>query len=116
MSLAKKIRQEDCQIYFSKAAQEIHNQVRALTPKPGAYCILTINQELFKLKIYKSKVHSYLSGYPGEIVEFSKKKIIIACQKGAIELLEMQLEGKSKVVAQQFYAGYYNKDLSFQYP
>ena len=48
------------------------------------------------------------SGRPGELL--SEKPLIIACGSKAIELLELQPEGKKKMTAEAFAAGYLRRE------
>lgn len=86
-------------IDFTKSALEVHNLIRGLYDWPIAHTYLGGK----KLKIYKSAV-SDLSGNIGEIV--SLDPLTIACGSGAIELLEVQLEGKKRMDSKSFLLGH----------
>ena len=45
-------------------------------------------------------------GTPGEIVEITKESFIVKTGKGALAVLELQLEGKKRMDAQAFMRGY----------
>jgi len=102
---APKLFQEHCVIRFDELAEVVHNQIRGLSPFPTAYCILDGK----KLKVYKSRVVE--SGrYPADLVAgeiFSQSSaFIVGCGHGAIELLEVQLEGKKRTDGASFLRGY----------
>jgi len=91
---APKITREMCQIDWSGPAQNIHNQVRALSPYPGAFS--SINGK--RLKIFKSKVlYQNNMDTHGYISLLEKTRIAISCGEGQLEILEIQIEGKRRM-------------------
>lgn len=87
-------------IDWNDNALSIYNKIRGLSPWPIAHTFYDGK----KLKIYKARVAEGLPGKPGEAVE-SKKRLIVACGEGAIEILNLQLEGKKAMDASVFLAG-----------
>lgn len=88
------------EIDWSKDSLTIHNLVRGLYSWP-------IAQTKFngkKMKIYKSCV-SNLKGEVGEVVSLSP--LTIACKEGAVEILELQLEGKKRMDYKSFLLGHH---------
>ena len=100
---AKPISKEETVIDWSRPATEVHNKVRALSPKPGAWC--TISGERYK--IYRTALSSG-QGTPGEVLEKDIKKGIlkIACGEGAVNIMEIQPEGKRVMNTSDFLRGY----------
>lgn len=90
-------------IDFAKTAEQVHNLVRGTEPWPGAYCIMG-NQTL---KICKTKVLKQdFFARPGEVIFADRKSgIVIACAENAIEVLELQLQGKKRLSAKDFLNG-----------
>ena len=84
---------------FSATAQEVHNLIRGLYSWPMA--TMTVGGK--RVKIHKARM-SDKSGRAGEIL--SVNPLIIACSKGAVEILELQPEGKKKMTAEAFAAGH----------
>jgi methionyl-tRNA formyltransferase len=105
VTFAAKINVDDELIHWNWAAVRIHNLIRALSPKPGAWTPIQIGNESKRLKILRSQLISHLSGQPGEQLAFGKEGWIVACGNGAIQLLEVQLEGKKKMAAEDFIKG-----------
>ena len=104
-TLAPKILKSYYLIDWYKNAESIHNQIRSLAPKPGAYTI--INKKRFK--ILKSKVYSNdSSDDPGKIININKEKLIISCNKSLLELVEIQVEGKKIMLASDWIKGIQN--------
>ena len=104
-TFAPKIMPEDEQIHWSRSAQTLHNQIRALAPSPGAWCQIKIGSELKRLKIKKAKVVEGSSGSFGSLLSFSKEGWIVACGTDALRLLEVQLEGKKAMSVDEFIRG-----------
>ncbi len=56
VTLAPKIEAGETQIQWSRPAQEIHNQVRGLSPKPGAWTWVEVGGEKKRLKVLRTQV------------------------------------------------------------
>lgn len=101
-SPAPKIFKADCRIDWNKNSKEIHNFIRGLSPKPCAFT----THETMVLKLYKSKLCGDVRpGDPGEILQ-ADDRLIVATHDGAIEILELQQEGKRKLPSTEFLRGY----------
>lgn len=100
-----KLTAEEEKIDWQKSAHGIHNQIRAFSPTPGAWCTVLIGGGEKRLKIKKSLVREDLSGQPGQIVERSKNFLLVACGRGALQILEVQLEGKKTMSIEEFLRG-----------
>ena len=90
-----------CNIDWNKKADEVHNLIRGLNPWPTASTLL--NGKV--LKIHKTKVSDVKGTNPGEVVSISP--LIVSCADNtAIEVLEVQMEGKKKMCADEFLRGH----------
>jgi methionyl-tRNA formyltransferase len=97
---APMLKKEDGRIDWTRAAAAIHNQVRALQPSPGAYTAFRGPV----LHVRRSRVAvAEGSGRPGAVV--SVKPLVVACGEGALELIEVQSEGRKRVAAADFANG-----------
>jgi len=96
----KLLDREDGKIDWSKSAQEIFNQYRGLTPWPGVWT--TLNDKRVKLLDIKPVDLKLESGYWNE----ESGKLFIGCKNGAIEILELQMEGNKPMDAKSFINGY----------
>lgn len=97
-------------IDFTKTAQQVHDQVRGLCSWPCATAELNGR----RLKIHRT-ILSQGSGQPGQVL--SLQPFIVACGEGAIEILELQPEGKKRMSAQSYLNGLHGitpADLHFQ--
>ncbi|MCO5236783.1 MAG: methionyl-tRNA formyltransferase [Chitinophagaceae bacterium] len=101
-SSAPKIFTETCRIDWEKPVNEIHNLIRGLSPFPGAYTELNGK----KLKIFKTKKlldPSHLP--PGQYESDGKNYLRFSASDGAIEVRELQLEGKKRMAIEDFLRG-----------
>ncbi len=101
---ASKLCPEEMQIDWGKDALSVHNLIRALSPKPGAWCWIQVGSERKRLKILRTKF-SPLQGSIGEFLSFTPKSCVIAAKTGALELLEVQPEGKKIMPAADWVRG-----------
>jgi methionyl-tRNA formyltransferase len=102
VTYAPKILPEEGEIHWERPAQEIHNLIRAYSPKPGAWCWLYgENGEKKRVKIIRSKIVSS-QGAPGA---FHLSEATVACGSNAIQILEIQPEGKKVMQAAEWIRG-----------
>lgn len=100
---APKIFTDTCKIDFTKTVEEVHNLIRGLSPFPGAFT--TLNGKM--LKIYKSeKELTNTNCEPGIYKTDGKIFLKFACVNGFILVKELQLEGKKKMMVEDFLRGY----------
>lgn len=97
---APMLKKEDGNIDWQKSAEEIRNLIRGMLPWPGAYT--TIEGKL--LKIYKGRV-SEGAGKPGEVIKCDSGILRVATGSGALDILELQIEGGKKLEAEIFLRG-----------
>lgn len=95
---AKMLTKEMSAIDFSCSASKIHDQVRGLNSWPGAAAVF----EGKKIRIHRTLITDG-SGEPGQILSLSP--LIVACGKGALEITELQPEGKKRMSASAFVNG-----------
>ena len=86
------LKKEDGAIDWMQPAASIHNQVRGFQPWPGAFTAYRGQT----LHIWKTRV---VSG--GRSV----KPLVVPCHEGALELLEVQLEGRKRLSGADFANG-----------
>ena len=98
------IKREEELIDFRKTKREIFNQIRGLNPFPGSYFFLNGKA----VKVYLSKTmdcKSYLSCENGEIVKMDKESFYIKVKDGLIQILEIKMEGKKRMMVKDFLNG-----------
>jgi methionyl-tRNA formyltransferase len=97
---APKIFKEDCRIDWTRPARVVHNHIRGLSPYPGAWTLHGGTQ----VKIFAGRPIEG-EGSPGCILD-ATARLIAACGEGAMEILEVQQEGRRRMPAEDFLRGY----------
>jgi len=92
------LKKEDGLIDWRQPAQTIHNRVRGFQPWPGAYTRFRGQQ----LHIWKSRVVAKQKGAAGQLLPHPLR---VVCGEGALELIEVQLEGRKRISAEAFANG-----------
>lgn len=100
-TLAPKITKEICEMDFNSSALALKNLVRGLSPFPSAFFMHNDK----KLKIFRAAIAESHRFKPGEIKTIDGK-IFIGTATSALEILELQLEGRKKLAAEEFLRGY----------
>jgi methionyl-tRNA formyltransferase len=100
MTYAPMIKKEDGALDFRKPAAELERRMRAFTPWPG--CFTRFSDAL--LKVHRAEV-AMGDGEPGQILTADAEGIEVACGEGSLNLLEVQLEGKRRMSAEDFLHG-----------
>jgi methionyl-tRNA formyltransferase len=102
-TLAPVLKKEDGLIDFQRTAVEIWNRLRGFQPWPGAYTRFRGKQ----LQIHAAKpLPSLSTSTPGELVAENDSFIVGCGNKSALEVTELQLEGKKRMSARDFLHGY----------
>jgi len=101
-SYAVKIDKAETRIDWRRSAFELHNQVRALSPAPGAWSEFPRGEGKERVKALRSRRHDG-AGSPGTILAL--EPFVVACGMGALELTELQRAGKKPAPAAEFLRG-----------
>jgi methionyl-tRNA formyltransferase len=94
---AKKIKKTESKINWNLTAKNIVAQINAFNPNPGSW----FNLKGSRIKIIKA-LEVNENGLPGEIIN---KNFTIGCSKNAVQVLELQKEGKNKITSKEFLKG-----------
>lgn len=110
---APKIFKEDCKIDWNNSIDTIHNKIRGLSPYPCAWTTYG-NDETYKtLKIYAGvKTDLVLEADNFQLV-LQKNNLYVKLPSGSYEILELQPEGKRKMLAKDFINGHKNEASLF---
>ncbi len=104
-TLAPKISVDDCRINWNNSAKIIHNQIRAFSPKPGAFTFLMGKRvKLFNSKELENKEILVLK--PGEI-KYIKPDLLVGTGTNIIQINQIQFEGRKILPVSQFISGYH---------
>jgi methionyl-tRNA formyltransferase len=99
---APKIFKEDCKIDWNSPAQTIHNLIRGLSPYPTAFTLL--NEK--NLKVFKAEIEDKEPGIvAGGFLTDGKTYLKFAAKDGFIKLLDIQYEGKKRMLIEDFLRG-----------
>ncbi len=98
---APKIFKADCQIDFGKTSRQVYNFIRGLSPYPAAWFVLHGRQ----VKVFKAKIAAMPQTASNRIYT-DGKTLQIATSDGAIEILELQMEGRARMSVADFLRGY----------
>jgi methionyl-tRNA formyltransferase len=104
---APKIFKQDCIINWSNSCLEIHNLIRGLSPIPGAFSNMVLeNKSAIQVKIYKTSfVVQKCSEAVGGIITDNKNTFSVVAKDGLINIEELQLEGKRRMKIAEFLRG-----------
>jgi len=99
---APKIFKEDCKIDWNSPAQTIHNLIRGLSPYPTAFT--SLNEK--NLKVFKAEIEDKEPGIvAGGFLTDGKTYLKFAAKDGFIKLLDIQYEGKKRMLIEDFLRG-----------
>jgi len=102
-SLAPILKREDGLIDFRRTATETLNRLKAFQPWPGAYTFFRGKT----LQVHDAGVAETVPGsLVGSIVIENERLLVVCGQNTALELLEVQPEGKKKMPTRDFVHGY----------
>jgi len=114
-TLAPVLKKEDGRMDFSRSAEDLFNRLRGFQPWPGAFT-------MFKgktLQVHRAQPWQHtVTLTPGEVA-VEGTRLFVGCGEGdskgrgkdkntdrALELIEIQVEGKRRMTAQEFINGY----------
>jgi len=108
LKTAPKIFKEDCRIPWDRPGQEVNNLIRGLSPYPGAFSYLyREGEEGLLCKIFSATFEALShKDVPGTIYSDGKRRLEVAVKDGVLEILTLQQEGKRKMDARDFLAGF----------
>lgn len=102
LKAAPKIFKDFCEINWNQDNQTVYNHIRGLSPYPAAFT--TLNGKM--LKIFKVlKETATPNDAPGTYQTDGKTYLKFATKNGYIVLLELQLEGKKRMLVDEFLRG-----------
>ncbi len=110
LKTAPKIFKEDCRIHWDRPVKSIYDQVRGLSPEPGAWTLFVSpdGQERI-VKVYEvDKMERESMFQPGTILTDGRSRFEVVCRNGIINLTRVQIEGKKKMPIDEFLRGIKN--------
>jgi methionyl-tRNA formyltransferase len=101
VTYAAKIEKAEARIDWQQPARAVLRHIHGLSPFPGAWCELALDDEQVRLKILRCELTNG-SGQPGDLLD---DRLTIACHDGAVRILELQRAGKAPMKAADFLRG-----------
>lgn len=109
VSKAPKIFRENCELNFNNTATTVKNFINGVSPNPGAWKIWNgKNIKFLRAKLAESSLHLETAKYL-----ITPKKMFVGCADGAIEILEIQPEGKKYMKIIDFINGFKGEKEGF---
>jgi methionyl-tRNA formyltransferase len=101
VTYAAKIEKRETRIDWHKPAQQVHDHIRGLSPFPGAWFELPGGAAPARIKVLRA-IWAQDSGTPGTVLD---QHLTVACQAGAVRILELQRAGRQPMSAADFLRG-----------
>jgi methionyl-tRNA formyltransferase len=101
VTYARKLTNEDGRIDWAAPATSLHNQVRGLSPFPGAFFTADFGKGPERVKVLRA-AHAEGSGEAGILLDAAGT---VACGEGALRLVQVQPAGKQPMGADDFLRG-----------
>jgi methionyl-tRNA formyltransferase len=99
---APKIFKEFCKIDWNQPVKTIYNLIRGLSPYPTAFTMLNDKT----IKIFKADYEEGIPAVaPGEFITDGKSFLHLAASDGVIKVLDIQYEGKKRMLVEEFLRG-----------
>jgi methionyl-tRNA formyltransferase len=98
ITYAAKIANAETRIDWDQPWKTVHDQIRGLSPFPGAWCELPDGARAKVLRTTKGSG----AGPAGTVLD---DQLAVACREGAVRILELQRAGKQVMKAEEFLRG-----------
>jgi methionyl-tRNA formyltransferase len=105
-TLAPILKKEDGRMDFSRTADDLFNRLRGFQPWPGAFTTFRGKT----LQVHRAEPVATLAHLTPGSMSIDAARLLFACAKNTtLELIEVQIEGKRRMTAQEFINGYQPK-------
>ena len=101
ITYAAKLDKAESRIDWTKSAIDVLHHIHGLSPFPGAWCEMPIDGRPVRVKVLRC-VTTQRSGEPGTLLD---DRLQIACGSRSIRITELQREGKTRMLAEDFLLG-----------
>lgn len=104
---APKLKKENGLIDWTKSAQQVCRQIRAMQPWPTAYTFLhRADHAPVRMTIQRARaVEASEPASPGAVLA-DPSRLLVAVERGAVEILELQPAGKRRMSTDEFLRGH----------
>ena len=102
-TLAPILKKEDGRMDFSRSAYELFNRMRGFRPWPGAFTTFKGKN----MQVHRAEPVVNADRFPPGSIAVHDARVVVECgQDTALNLIEVQLDGKRRMSAQEFLNGY----------
>jgi len=101
VTYATKIEKAEARIDWNKPGRAVLRHIHGLSPFPGAWCEMPVDGEQVRVKILRVEVIDG-KGAPGDVLD---EHLAVACEQGALRILELQRAGGRPMKADEFLRG-----------
>jgi methionyl-tRNA formyltransferase len=101
VTYAAKIDKAEARIDWNRPARAVLRHIHGLSPFPGAWCEMPIEGEPVRVKILRCELTNGSSA-AGDLLD---ERMAVACNQGAIRILQLQRAGKAPMQAADFLRG-----------
>lgn len=110
---APKLTKSNTQICWKQSAEQIHNMVRGLSPRPAAHTQLFRSdepQDGTPIQLIETSLTSSVDSLPslqvGQLAAVGKSRLVVQTTQGHLEVLQLKPQGKKTLSAADFINGY----------
>ena len=101
---ARKIEKAECRIDWRHDSAAVHNQIRGLSPFPGAFFEAELGRGSERVKVLGSR-RAESSGTPGTVLDGVAGRVTVACGRRSVELTRLQRAGAPALDVADFLRG-----------
>ncbi|MEZ5317064.1 MAG: methionyl-tRNA formyltransferase [Vicinamibacterales bacterium] len=103
VTYAHRLERADGRLDFARSAREVHDAIRGLQPWPQAAATFRGRRVLLRRSAPDPRD---TDATPGTVIAAAPTGIVVATGRGAVRLIELQMEGRAPVDAGAFQRGY----------
>jgi methionyl-tRNA formyltransferase len=101
ITYAGKIGKNETRIDWSRSWPDVHNNIRGLSPFPGAWFEIAGDGQPLRVKALRTTKGAG-SGAPGAVLD---DRLTVACGDGAVRIVQLQRAGRQPMTAEEFLRG-----------
>ena len=105
LPVAPKIFKETCEINWNQPAKKVYDFVRGLSPYPGAWGSVMLNEVALNIKVFKTAKTEKSSILAVGTMFADKGHLFVCCNDYLLEILQLQQAGKKRMSAHDFING-----------
>lgn len=107
---APKLNKENTRIDWNRPASELVDLIHGLSPWPGAWCYMNMEDSQQRFKIYRCREMAH-DGLPAGTLRLGRGEVLVGTGSGSIKLEEVQRQGKPRMSATDFANGLSGTDF-----